>query len=369
MIPLRVLIVEDQVDDEQLAVRALEKAGYEVSHRRVQTPGEMTAALDDAKWDVVLSDYNMPAFDAPRALEILKRSHKGIPFIIVSGSVGEEIAVEVLKGGASDFVMKQNIHRLGPAVERSLEEARLRSERDRAIEELREAVRARDQFLSIASHELKTPLTSLQLQVQALLKTLRGKEDSVERALHQGEVIERSSRRLAGLINELLDISRATSGMLPLDPRPSDLVAIADGAVKRLADVAVQSETTIRLLAPPALEGTWDTERLDTVITNLLTNAMKYGRRQPIELVIEEHGSNAVLRVVDRGIGIDPLDHERIFERFERAVPDRHYGGFGVGLWLTREIVHAHRGTISVESTPGRGATFTIVLPRERAAA
>jgi signal transduction histidine kinase len=365
---LRVLIVEDQVDDAVLAVRTLRQAGFDVEHRQVQTADAMSAALQEDSWDVVLSDYSMPSFDAPRALQLLKSSGKDLPFIIVSGSIGEETAVETLKAGATDFVMKGNIERLGPAVERSLEEARLRSQRDHAIQALREAVRARDQFLSIASHELKTPLTSLQLQIQVLLKLLRGQDLAAraEETLKQGEVIERSGRRLARLINELLDISRATSGMLPIDPTPTDLVPVVHTAVKHLADMAAQTGTSVRVHAPAKLEGTWDAERLDTALTNLLTNAMKYGRREPIDVVLEEQGNNAVVRVTDRGIGIDTRDQERIFERFERAVPDRHYGGFGVGLWLTREVVQAHRGTISVESEPGRGATFTMILPRRR---
>src|SRR5918912_2314576 len=196
--PLRVLIVEDEEDDAVLAQRALARAGFEITAERVETPDALRRSLA-ASWDVILSDYNMPELDALHALQIVKESGREIPFIIVSGSVGEDTAVASLRAGATDFVSKTKIDRLGPAVERSLEEARVRRERDEAMETLRNAVRARDEFLSIASHELKTPLTTLQLQTQALLRQLRAGAPLADMVL-RAEMIERNLKRLTAIV-------------------------------------------------------------------------------------------------------------------------------------------------------------------------
>lgn len=362
--PLRTLIVEDQEDDAVLAERALRRAGFAVTWRRVETAEALRAALREP-WDVVLSDYNMPELDALRALETVKAAGIDAPFIIVSGSVGEETAIEALRAGATDFVMKSNIDRLGAAVQRSLQQTRLRRERDEAMEGLRAAVRSRDQFLSIASHELKTPLTSLQLQTQALLRQLRAGGAAVEDTVARAQVIERNLKRLTSLVNELLDISRISRGSLPVKRAPADLVAIAAEVAERLGDLFVQSRTELRVHAPRTLVGEWDAERIDILLTNLLANAVKYGPGKPVDVFIERVGGEALVRVVDQGIGIDRADQQRIFERFERAVTERQYGGFGVGLWLSREIVKAHAGSIAVASEPGAGATFTVRLPVE----
>jgi signal transduction histidine kinase len=360
--PLRVLIVEDEEDDAVLAQRALARAGFEITAERVETPDALRRSLA-ASWDVILSDYNMPELDALHALQIVKESGREIPFIIVSGSVGEDTAVASLRAGATDFVSKTKIDRLGPAVERSLEEARVRRERDEAMEGLRAAVRARDEFLSIASHELKTPLTTLQLQTQALLRQLRVGAPLPDMVL-RAEMIERNLKRLTAIVNELLDISRITRGSLILNRGRADLVAIAAEVKQRFADLFAQSGTELRTRWPRELVGTWDAERIDILLTNLLANAVKYGAGKPVDMVVDAEGPSARIRVVDRGIGIAPADQQRIFERFERAVPERHYGGFGLGLWLAREIANAHGGSIAVESEPGKGSTFTVLLPR-----
>jgi signal transduction histidine kinase len=144
-----------------------------------------------------------------------------------------------------------------------------------------------------------------------------------------------------------------------------DVVAVTRAVLDRLAELVRQGGSSVCLRAPAAVVGRWDRERLEIVLTNLLSNAAKYGEAKPIDVEVEDLGAEVRLRVIDRGIGIAPDDQRRIFERFERAVPERHFGGLGVGLWLSCQIAKAHGGIIEVASAPGVGSTFTMTLPKE----
>ena len=244
--------------------------------------------------------------------------------------------------------------------------AALSEERGRLYREEQEAVRRRDDFLSIAAHELKTPLTSLQLHLQGLMSQVRQGMERLppERLGAKLESANLQTQRLGKLVNELLDISRIAQGQMLGKLEDVDLVQVVRAVVERSRDGLGRAECALRLDLPPSLVGHWDPMRLDQVVTNLLTNAMKYGAGSPIEVSVMGDSTHARLRVRDEGIGIAEGDAARIFERFERAVSVRHYGGFGIGLWIVREIVQALGGTIEVESVPGQGATFTVTLPR-----
>ncbi|MBN1206088.1 MAG: AAA family ATPase [Myxococcaceae bacterium] len=243
--------------------------------------------------------------------------------------------------------------------------AALSEERGRLYREEQEAVRRRDDFLSIAAHELKTPLTSLQLHLQGLMSRVRQSAEALppERMGAKLESANLQTQRLGKLVNELLDISRVAQGQLLGKLEDVDLVAVVRGVLERSREALVRAECPVELHASGGVVGRWDAMRLEQVVGNLITNAMKYGAGKPIHVWVEGDATQAQLRVRDEGIGIAPEDAERIFERFERAVSVRHYGGFGIGLWLVREIVQALGGTVQVESAPGQGATFTVTLP------
>ncbi len=229
-----------------------------------------------------------------------------------------------------------------------------------------EALRARDEFLSIASHELRTPVTSLRLSVQNLESM--AEEGSLATAPRQVvirglQTSVRQSQHLSRLIDELLDISRIRAGRFDLKPHDVDLAQVARTTAQRLERELQIAGCPLTLDLQPA-PGRWDAARLDQVVTNLLTNAMKFGAGQPLELRVRADADTATLALTDHGIGIAPEAQTRIFDRFERGVSARHYGGLGLGLFIARQIVEAHRGQLTVTSRVGHGATFTLVLPR-----
>jgi signal transduction histidine kinase len=368
--PLQVLIVEDSDDDAVLLVRELSAHGYEPVVERVETAGDMRAALKRRSWDVVVSDYSMPSFSGPAALAVLKESRLDIPFIIVSGTIGEETAVDAMRAGAQDFMIKGKLARLLPAIERGIREAERRregiaertrngAERDRLLDELRDAVRVRDTFLAIAAHELKTPLTTLQLQIRLLKKAdgLARAPMSAPQLEHAVEVIARQATRLHVLIQNFLDVVHITSGQMDLDRERVDLRHVVSDIVAH--DHLGPSGPEVVVDAQEVV-GVWDRVRLDSVVGNLMSNAVKFGEGKPINVSVSCDGSVARIVVTDQGIGIAAEEQARIFDKFERAVSKRHYGGFGLGLWVVRQIVEAHGGNIRVA---GQGSTFVVELP------
>ncbi|QRN95321.1 PAS domain-containing protein [Archangium violaceum] len=249
------------------------------------------------------------------------------------------------------------------------EDKRQQAERERLLAELQEAVRLRDEFLSVASHELNTPLTPLSLRLQSLARAIEADPDSpmAERLRKEVEVMRRQVKRLSDLVNELLDVSRISTGRMKLQLEEVDLSEVAREVAARFNPEAERAGSGLELHVEGPVVGRWDRLRLEQVLTNLLSNAIKYGAGKPIHVLVEHGDDRARLQVRDEGIGIQPEALGRIFNRFERAVSERHYGGLGLGLYVTRQIIDAMGGTVRAESTPGQGATFTVDLPRQRA--
>jgi PAS domain S-box-containing protein len=234
-------------------------------------------------------------------------------------------------------------------------------ERARLYAEAREAVRTRDEFLSIASHELRTPANVVQVMTENLLRRARSEKNASDLLPHLRELSD-SVGRLSRLTRQVLDVSQISAGRLVLSREEVDLADVVRSvaAVFRSGLERAGCELTLDLQAAC---GRWDRERLDQVVTNLLANAVKYGPGQPITVTLRQDSGGAVLSVRDRGIGIAREDQSRIFERFGRAASAKGYRGLGLGLWIARRIVEAHGGTIEVESEHGAGATFRVRVP------
>jgi signal transduction histidine kinase len=233
----------------------------------------------------------------------------------------------------------------------------------RLYREAREAVALREEFLGIAGHELRTPLTALQLGLQSLVRHAATSADCAG-VMKWVATCQRQGTRLNKLVGDLLDVSRITSGRLPMVLEELDLAVLVEEVAARMWPELETAGCVLSLKLESPLVGSWDRSRLDQVVTNLLANAVKYGQGQPIEVSAAVTPGGVSLCVRDEGIGISRGDQARIFERFERAVPDRHYGGLGLGLWITKQIVTLLGGHIHVESEQGLGSTFTVELPQ-----
>jgi PAS domain S-box-containing protein len=247
-----------------------------------------------------------------------------------------------------------------------LAEQKTLEERARALQ-AREALRERDEFISVAAHELRTPLTALQLKLQGLERGLRaGVRDNRSSPQNFGSRLDgalRQTERLASLIERLLDVTRIASGRLELAPERFDLAALVRQVADDFKDPAAAVGSELRVDAEQPLEGSWDRLRMEQVVVNLLSNAVKYGAGRPVTVKLDTAGDRVRITVADEGIGIAPEDIDRIFTRFERAAPLRHYGGLGLGLYISRHIVDAHGGRIDVQSHLGQGSTFVVDLP------
>ena len=241
----------------------------------------------------------------------------------------------------------------------------IEEQRAQLYREAEESIRARDEFLAIASHELKTPLTSLTLQLQGTAR--KAQQDPVLRTKIAPtlEVALRQTSRLRALVDDLLDVSRIDQGRLALFFEDVDLTEIVREVVLRMKQMATRAGCAIRLHEEGRVMGRWDRARLEQVAENIVSNAIKYGAQHPIDVdVCANADEKATFSVRDRGIGISPDDQARIFGQFERAVSVTQFGGFGLGLWIARRIVEAHGGSIAVHSMPGEGSTFIVTLPR-----
>ncbi|WP_257458023.1 sensor histidine kinase [Archangium lipolyticum] len=237
-------------------------------------------------------------------------------------------------------------------------------EKERLLRELKEAVAARDEFLSIASHELKTPLTSVKLNLRALEhRTEQTGEKTDGTAGRKIVRIHGQIDRLAKLVNSLLDVSRITANRLDFHLEEVDLGEVLQDVLGQFKEDLDRAGCSLHLRSDTGVLGRWDRLRLDQVVSNLLSNAIKYGPGRPVEVDLQRLGKSTRLVVRDHGIGISARDQERIFERFERAVSLQHYGGFGLGLWISRQIVEGLGGSIAVHSEPGLGSTFVVELP------
>ena len=244
---------------------------------------------------------------------------------------------------------------------------RVADERERLLEDRRQAVAARDQFLAVAAHELRTPLATLALLVDHVIASppapSGGDPGTLVVQRRQLTMLKRQVDRLRGLVAEMLDVSRVTSSGLDLVPGPVDLRDVVQEVLDRFDPEIQQRRVSVSVDAKVPVRGVWDAARVDQVLTNLVSNALKYGAGRPIEVSVRAEGPNALVVVSDHGVGIQEDEQGKIFAPFARAVTARHHAGLGLGLWIAQQIAQASGGRIVVNSRPAEGSTFTLELP------
>jgi len=523
---LRILIIEDSEADAEILLRQIGRSGYEPISARVETKEAMQAALSSREWDIIIADYSLPRFGAEGALETLKESGLDLPFILVSGTVGEEKAVRMMKAGADDYLLKDHLERLCPAIEREIGEFLNRQERRKAEEELRRnrnqlavlseasgilgssldytttinraiqaaipkicdlclvhlikeggafrrlaaahsdprqavnygewldqqgyskalrtgeveiiseirdsellkigiqsslsvplvarnrtlgsltlmmaesgrrlgssdlwvaqefasrtasaidnallydeaqrAINVRDEFLMIASHELKTPITSLKMQLQLTRRGIHPESGAVPPADQLFKTIDTSLTqvdRLTKLIEDMLDASRMQSGKLSFELGPVNLGEVIEEVLGRFSTELSSAKCQVVIETQPDIVGYWDKTRIEQVFINLISNAIKYAPGSSLSVIASRDADQAKVIVRDTGPGIAKEKQKNVFERFGRGTLDHNIVGLGLGLYICRQIVEAHGGTIGVYSSEGEGSAFVIELP------
>ncbi|HEY0189484.1 MAG TPA: ATP-binding protein [Kofleriaceae bacterium] len=364
-IAARIPVIDDNPDLRGYVVGLLAQGFRQVDSA---ADGEAGLALARAtRPDVILSDVMMPRLDGFALVRALRADDRtrATPVILLSARAGDESTTDALSTGANDYLIKPfSARELIARVKTHLEMTRARREvtRHELIEaDLRQAVQMRDDFLTVASHELRTPLTTLGLQADALLRAVRNAGGAAP-LVHKAEVIRAQANQLESLVEGMLDVSSLEGGALRLELTEVDLGELARSVAARFAGQAGRTSTPLTTSAL-AVVGRWDARRVTQALTHVVLNALKFGKGKPVELRVERHGELGQITVSDHGIGIAPEHHAWIFDRFERGVSERHYGGLGLGLWIARQLIHAMGGTIRAASAVGEGAAFTIELP------
>jgi K+-sensing histidine kinase KdpD len=371
MKPLRVLIVEDSEHDAALLLRELQKAGYSPIHKRVETAQEMADALDKQEWDIVLSDYILPSFGGLAALALVQNKGLDFPFIIVSGQIGEDVAVEAMRAGAQDYIMKGNLKRLGPAIERELEETANRRRSRKAEEELRakeeelhmakQMEALKDEFVGMVSHELKTPLTVI-IGALSVAETEGVSMEQAQELIHDAVT---SAEALAAMVENLLELSRHQSNRLSLQTKQTQIKPVVHAVIQKLQNKSALHKITIDIPSglPPAMI---DALRIERVLDNLVGNAIKYSPKGgEVRISGRLQDNQLVIGIADQGIGISPEEMPNLFEKFQRLGVQSKYdiAGVGLGLRVCRILVEAHGGKIWADSRAGLGSTFFFTLP------
>ena len=366
------LLVEDDLVDRTAVKRALKAAAVEAIIREVEDADAGLAILEREPVDCVLLDYRLPKSDG---LELLKRARSlGIttPFIVLTGQGDEQLAAEMMRSGAADYLPKHSLtpDRLERSLRHALALARAEEERRRLLareqaarEAAQEANRAKDEFLATLSHELRTPLNAILGWARMLAAgTLEGA--NAARAI---QTIERNALVQARLIEDLLDISRVATGKLQLTFAPADLAVLVESVVDSLRPNAAAKEVTLVSEPLQACEIMADASRIQQVVGNLIANAIKFTPSGGVVTVsVGVVGRSAVLVVRDTGIGVDAAFLPHVFERFRQADSGstRAHGGLGLGLAIVQHLVRLHGGEVMAASEgPDRGSTFTVSLP------
>ena len=356
---LRVLLVEDEAADVELALRALRQAGLEAVGDIAQTAEEFTDLVRKNSYDVILADYKLPNWNGMESVEVLRREGLDIPVVLVSGALGELTAVDCIKQGASDYVLKDHLARLPEAVRRALREKRLRTEHKQAQEELARSNQDLEQFAYVASHDLQEPLRMVATYTQLLAERYKGKLDAdADKYIHYAVD---GALRMQKLVQDLLSFSRV--GRPGLVVESTDCSAALREGLQNLGTAMQESGARVDYAQLPVVMA--DSSQLVQVFQNLVGNAIKFrGSEAPvIRVSAEEKGKEWVFSVTDNGIGIAAENMEKVFVIFRRLNTREEYPGNGIGLSICKKIIERHGGRIWVESEIGHGSAFKFTLP------
>lgn len=356
---LTVLLVEDSTADSELITRALANADWEVHCEVVDTEEDFTNAIRGKSFDIVLADYRLPGWNGMGTLRILRQEGMDIPVLLVSGALGEEKAVECMRHGAADFILKDRLGRLSDAIARALEEQRLRDENRRVLQDLARSNRDLEQFAYVASHDLQEPLRMVATYTQLLAEKYQGKlDENADKYIHYAVD---GALRMQTLVKDLLAFSRV--GRDGRSARPIDCDSIVRSVMANLRSSIQESGARIDYEGLPTVMA--DPSELIQVFQNLIANAIKFVNAKPpvVRITAQRRKDEWEFSVADNGIGIAPEFAEEVFVIFKRLHTRAEYAGNGIGLSICKKIAEQNGGRIWVDSKRGGGTTFRFTWP------
>lgn len=356
---LRVLLVEDNIADSELILHALRTGGFSVESQVVQTVEDFTKQIHKNNYDIILADYRLPGWNGMETVEMLRREGLDLPVVLVSGALGELKAVECIKQGAADYVLKDHLPRLADVTRRAMMEQKLRDENRRTQEELARSNRDLEQFAYVASHDLQEPLRMVATYTQLLAEKYQGKLDAdADKYIHYAVD---GALRMQTLVRDLLAFSRV--GRQGRNRQLTDCATILR-TVQANLQTSIQ-ETGARVIYDglPTIEA--DSSELVQLFQNLIGNAIKFrGTERPnVRITAQKKRAQWVFSVSDNGIGIAPEHADEIFVIFKRLHTRAEYPGSGIGLSICKKIVEQNGGRIWVEPRSGPGSTFRFTWP------
>ena len=387
------LLIVDDLPENLLALEALIKREDRTVYKALSADEALSLLLQH-EFAIAILDVQMPGMNGFELAELMRGTDKtkNIPIVFVSAA-GREMnyAFKGYESGAVDFLHKPldihavkskvnvfvDLYRQRKAVRQQVE-ALEKSRREQEVllaqlqvtqGELEHAVRMRDDFMSIVSHEVRTPLNGLILETQLRKMHLARDNASAFTMDKMQAMVERDERQIQSLIRlieDMLDVSRIRTGKLSIRPNEFDLSRLVTTLVHTFASQISAAQSSINLRAEKPVVGQWDEFRIEQVVSNLLTNALRYGAKSPIDVSVYAEGKWAVVEVRDQGIGISEENQQRIFLQFERVCAKHAVAGLGLGLFISEQIVAAHHGEITVHSALGEGALFRVSLPLEQ---
>ena len=384
------LLIVDDLPENLLALEALIKREDRIVYKALSADEALSLLLQH-EFAMAILDVQMPGMNGFELAELMRGTAKtkNIPIVFVSAA-GREMnyAFKGYESGAVDFLHKPlDIHAVKSKVNVFVElyrQSKAMKQQVEALEqsrreqetllaqlqltqvELERAVRMRDDFMSIVSHEVRTPLNGLILETQ-LRKMHLARDNAAAFTMEKMHaMVDRDERQILSLIRlieDMLDVSRIRTGKLSIRPAEFDLARTVDRLLENFSAQISAAQSSVNFTAEYPVVGQWDEFRIEQVISNLLTNALRYGANKPIDVTVYIEGTQAVVDVRDQGIGISQENQQRVFQQFERVSASQVAAGLGLGLFISEQIVAAHSGTISVQSELGEGALFRVCLP------
>ncbi len=363
--PLQVLLVDDDDVDRQAVRRGLSKtAGYEIEFTEATTFADAVAILKQQRFDCVFLDFRLPGGDGLRVVREAREAGVRTPIIMLTGQGDEQLAVELMKAGASDYLTKGQAapHRLGQTLRHAVRLHRAERQAREADAARESALNARGRFYAAMSHELRTPINAIVGYNELLLSSIYG-ELNDEQAAGLGRA-QRAARHLLELVNDVLDVSKLEAGKLELQIEDVDIEELVQDLFVTVEPLARERDTELTLHCPePLAPVRTDPRRVRQIVLNLISNAIKFGESQPVVVGCSRQDGGAVeVAVRDRGIGIDAGDLPKIFDEFVQ-LPNAHPGGTGLGLPISMRLAELLGGTLDVQSEPGKGSVFRLLLP------